>query len=72
MIPGDLGKFMYYKANKMKNSLRMISEKQWERIGQDYRKNLDKFYGSEMYNAVTRDYVMFGDEAFDDCAIVKK
>jgi hypothetical protein len=43
-----------------------MSSRQWEKVGQDYERNSDKFPDSEMFNAITQDFNLFGDDAFDD------
>lgn len=65
-IPGTIRSFMYYKAKKGQKVLRSMSKRQWDRIGQDYEKNPEKFRDSEMFHAITCDSKMFGDQAFDD------
>ncbi|MDR4504545.1 MAG: hypothetical protein MRK01_07100 [Candidatus Scalindua sp.] len=65
-VPETVRNFMYYKAKRGQKVLRSMSDRQWDRIGQDYKKNPEKFRDSEMFHAITRDSIMFGDEAFDD------
>lgn len=65
-IPIDIRNFMYYKARRMQKIGRTMSGRQWGKVGQDYRRNLDKFPNSEMFNAITQDFILFGDDAFDD------
>lgn len=65
-VPVDIRNFMYYKARRLQKIGRTISDKQWNKIGQDYRKNLDKTPNSEMFKAITQDFILFGDDAFDD------
>lgn len=65
-IPTDIRNFMYYKARRLQKIVRTMSGRQWDKVGQDYRRNLDKFPDSEMFNAITQDFILFGDGAFDD------
>ncbi len=58
--------FMYYQARKAQNSMKKISDKQWDRISEDYEKQSDKYRASEMFKAMTHDFILFGDAAFDD------
>lgn len=65
-IPMDIRDFMYYKARRLQKIQKTMSARQWDKIGQSYRNNLEKFDGSEMFNAITQDFILFGDDAFDD------
>lgn len=65
-IPDDVRNFVYYKANKLREIQRTMSTRQWDKIDQDYHNNLNKFSSSEMINAITQDFILFGDDAFDD------
>ena len=65
-IPVDIRDFMYYKARKLQKIGRTMSAKQWDKVGKDYERNVDKFPDSEMYSAISQDFALFGDDAFDD------
>ena len=65
-VPITIRNFMYYKAKRVQKVQRSMTDRQWDRIGQDYEKNPEKFRDSEMFHAITRDSIMFGDAAFDD------
>jgi hypothetical protein len=65
-IPIDIRNFMYYKARRAQRVSRTMSSKQWDKVGEDYRRNMDRFSHSEMFNAINQDFVLFGDDAFDD------
>ncbi|MCG6536827.1 MAG: hypothetical protein L7F78_19495, partial [Syntrophales bacterium LBB04] len=65
-IPADIRNFMYYKAHRLKAIQGAMSGSQWDKIGEDYRKNSNKFPDSEMFNAITQDFILFGDDAFSD------
>ncbi len=65
-IPMVIRDFMYYKAQRLQEIQRTMSGRQWNKVGQDYRKNLNKFQNSEMFNAITQDFILFGEDAFDD------
>ena len=65
-VPITIRNFMYYKAKRVQKVQRSMTDRQWDRLGQDYEKNPEKFRDSEMFHAITRDSIMFGDAAFDD------
>lgn len=65
-VPGTIRNFMYYKAKRVQKVQKRMSERQWDRIGKDYDKNTEKFRDSEMFHAITRDSILFGEAAFDD------
>jgi hypothetical protein len=65
-IQPKLTAFMYYKARRAQEINKTLSEKQWEIISNDYEKNKEKYIDSEMFRVMTHDYIMFGDDAFDD------
>ena len=65
-IPIEIRNFMYYKARKMQKISRTMSTRQWNTIGKDYRRNMNRFSNSEMFNAINHDYFLFGNDAFDD------
>jgi len=65
-IPIDVRDFMYYKARKAQKISRTMSTRQWDKVGKDYDRNLDKFPNSEMFRAITHDFILFGNDAFDD------
>jgi len=65
-IPIDVRNFMYYKARKAQKVSRTMSTRQWNKVGKDYERNLDKFPDSEMFRAITHDFILFGNDAFDD------
>jgi hypothetical protein len=58
--------FIYNKARRAQEIHKTLSKKQWDRIARDYEKNTEKYKDSEMFKVITHDYVMFGDDAFDD------
>jgi len=65
-IPIDIRDFMYHKARKLQKIGRTMSSRQWDKVGQDYERNLEKYQDSEMFNAINQDFILFGDDAFDD------
>ena len=64
-LPMELRDFIYYKARRAKNVQKKMSDKQWERIGNDYRKRIDQFPDSDMFKAMDQDAILFGESAFD-------
>lgn len=65
-VHGTIRNFMYHKAKRVQKVQKRMSDQQWERIGKDYDKNAEKFRDSEMFHAITRDSILFGEAAFDD------
>lgn len=65
-IPSSFGDFLYHKAQRLQEINRTLSERQWDKISKDYEKNREKYLDSEMFRVMTHDYIMFGDDAFDD------
>lgn len=65
-IPIDIRNFMYFKARRLQKIGKTMSGQQWDKVGQDYQRNLDKFPDSEMFNAITQEFLLFGKDAFDD------
>jgi hypothetical protein len=65
-VPMIVSDFMYYKARRLQEVQKKISGRQWKQIGQDYEKKPDKIKNSEMFKAITQDFILFGEEAFDD------
>lgn len=65
-VPATVSHFMYYKARRLQEVQKKISDRQWKRIGKDYEKNSDNFQDSEMFKAITQNSILFGDAAFDD------
>ena len=41
-----------------------MSQRQHDKIGEAYRKNIERFESSEMLKAIEQDYLLFGDKAF--------
>ncbi|MGD0283484.1 MAG: hypothetical protein ABSB95_14105 [Dissulfurispiraceae bacterium] len=65
-VPATVSNFMFYKAHRLQEVEKRISDRQWKRIDKDYRKYSDEFHGSEMFKAITQDSILFGEAAFDD------
>ncbi len=63
-VPATVRNFLYYKARRAQEVQKKMSDKQWERIGEDYKNNADKYANSEMFKATTHDSILFGDAAF--------
>lgn len=71
-LPMIIRNFLYYKARQLQEVNNKISDRQWEKIDKDYRKYSKKYPESEMSKAITQDYILFGDEAFDASSSDKK
>lgn len=52
------------RARKVGQVHEQFSDKQWQVIESDLRKNMDRYASSEQFKATTRDVEMFGDRAF--------
>lgn len=65
-VPATVRNFLYYKAQRAQKVQSKMSDKQWARIGEDYKKNADKYSDSEMFKAMTQDAILFGEAAFGD------
>ena len=65
-VPSIVSQFMYYKARRSQEIQKKMSSRQWSWAEGNYKKHLEKFRDSEMFDAMTRDRVLFGDAAFDD------
>lgn len=64
-ISPSFGNFLFESAKKVAVSQSKISDRQWNRIEQDYKKNMDKFSESEMFRAINRDFLLFGNNMFE-------
>jgi hypothetical protein len=64
-IPVNIRNFIYNRARKMQRTSGTMSSRQWDKISRDYESNADKIPDSEMFKAITQDFILFGDEAFD-------
>ena len=62
MVPGNFS--LNGKAQKMTELLESVSDKQQEKIDYAFRKNVDRYIGSDAYHAMRADLSMFGDKAF--------
>lgn len=65
-MPSFIRDFMFHKSRRLQNINKEMSTRQWDKISKDYQKNFDKYPHSEMFNAITYDFMLFGDDAFAD------
>ncbi len=65
-VPSIVSQFMYYKARRSQEIQKKLSSRQWDRVERHYKKYLEKFRDSEMFNAIKQDRILFGNAAFDD------
>lgn len=65
-LPQSLADYIYIRARRQKKVQQEMSARQWDRISDDYRKNIDNFTDSEMFKAITQDSILFGEDAFDE------
>jgi hypothetical protein len=63
-VPDQVSNFLYYKARRQQSLEKEMSDRQLKKIHEDYLKNADRFTESEMFRAIDRDYILFGEAAF--------
>ena len=64
VLPKPFGEYLNYKARRMAELLESVSDKQQSKIDTAFHKGIDRFIGSDSYQAMHADIQMFGDEAF--------
>lgn len=64
VLPKAFGNYLNEQAQKTSELLGSVSDKQQEKIDYAFRKNVDRYIGSDAYQAMRADLSMFGDEAF--------
>ena len=64
IIPSAFGDYLNEKAKNMYDAFASISGQQYAKVDQAFRKNIDRFVGSDSFTAMQADVDMFGDEAF--------
>lgn len=64
-LPSNVGEFIMDRARLAAQKTKKISAKQWARITETYRKDMDRAADSETISAMTHDVLLFGDSAFD-------
>lgn len=63
-LPGAFGDYLSSKATRMFELLETMSDRQRAKVEEAFRKNLDRYIGSDAFHAMTADVEMFGHEAF--------
>lgn len=63
-VPDLFRNCFYHNARKAAIIQQNLSDRQQDRIDQTYRKNQDQYVGSEMFNATTQDFALFGEAGF--------
>ena len=64
-LPLNVGEFIMDRARSAAEKTKQISEKQWDRIAETYRKNSDRAANSETIRAMSQDVLLFGNSAFE-------
>lgn len=64
VLPMAFGKYINDKAKRMAELLDGMSHQQHQKVDEAFRKNVDKFVGSDAYDAMVADIEMFGSAAF--------
>lgn len=64
VVPSALGDYLNAKAEKMRDALASISDRQAEKVEIAFKKNIDRFAASDAFKAMEADIEMFGDAAF--------
>ena len=65
VLPRAFGDYLNEKASKMHLALASMSDRQSEKVEQEFRKNIDRYIGSDAFVAMQADVEMFGDKAFN-------
>ena len=65
-LPLNVGEFIMDRARIAAEKTNQISEKQWNRIAETYRKNIDRAANSETIRAMSHDVLLFGDSVFEE------
>lgn len=63
VLPRAFGEYLNSNASKVSDALDSISDKQKIKIDEAFRKNVDRYVGSDAFNAMAADHAMFGDDA---------
>lgn len=64
MLPMAFADYLNEKAQKITELIGSVSDKQQEKIDSSFKRNADRYIGSDAYQAMLADISMFGDEAF--------
>lgn len=64
VVPHALRDYLNEKAQKMRQALASISDRQAEKVEAAFKANIDRFAGSDAFIAMQADIDMFGNEAF--------
>lgn len=64
-LPSDVGEFIMDRARLAAEKTKQMSDKQWARITETYRQDMDRAANSETIRAMEYDVLMFGDSAFE-------
>ena len=66
VLPKYIANYLLKQANKTQSISKKITEKQQNKIAESYKKNLDRFSNSDIFQALQRDVELFGEnEVFD-------
>lgn len=64
VLPAALIEYLNEKAQAIHSALASVSERQKQKIESTFRANIDKFAGSDAFDAMNADVELFGDKAF--------
>lgn len=63
-IPKPFFEYLNYKARRMAELLDSVSDRQHAKINAAFRQNMDRYVGSDAFQAMLADLSMFGNGAF--------
>jgi hypothetical protein len=64
VLPAAFVEYINGKAKRMAALLESMSDQQHKKVDESFRKNIDKFVGSDAFDAMRADVEMFGSAAF--------
>jgi hypothetical protein len=64
VLPRPFWEYVNNKAKRMADLFESISDKQADKVEETFKKNIDKYVGSDAFQAMSADISMFGDNAF--------
>ena len=64
VLPSGFGDYFINKAKRLISVQNSMSSKQWNKIDETYRKDLDRAANSESMKAMDYDVILFGNDAF--------
>ena len=64
VLPKAFGEYLNEKARDMAEDLDRMSDRQYEKVDQTFRQNVDRYVESDAFKAMNADVEMFGTEAF--------